>query len=217
MFGFLRQRYGKISNFLVVTEINRDSMSEYTEAYLNIFKKENIKVDRFNFLENDKNLKENLINFMGKKHYDFVFLLSGAVGSAEVANVLNDQKTVFIGTENFGSYELPSFYLLLNNKKIKSFFIRNISFLNPSKNLLEFEKEYTKFYGESPAALSAYTYDAMNIILLAIKNEKSLRDKSMLDIDYQGVTGITIKNNYFSRSKYCTILSITPSGYKYEA
>jgi len=216
MFSFLQRRFGRLNNILIATEVNRASMSEYTEAYEAIFKKNNIKYDNFYFLETDQNLPNDLKIFLGKKHYDYVFLMSGAIGSAQIANVMNDQKTIFIGTENFGSYELPSFYLLLNNKKIRSFFIRNISYLNPSKELLAFQEKYEHVYGSQPTALSAYTYDAVKIILTALANGKSLKNSSIMEINYKGVTGAYFINNTFHRSNDYTILSVTPSGYKYE-
>jgi len=52
----------------------------------------------------------------------------------------------------------------------------------------EFQKKYDKMSG----AVAAYAFDGMNIIIEAIKNTSFDREKlqkSMSNIDYQGVTG----------------------------
>lgn len=216
MLDFLQQKYGKLGRVLLVTEVSRDAMKEYQQAYIEQFRKRHIQYNTFEFLENDKNVVAKLNQFLtGKKPYRFVFLLSGAIASEKVANALNDQKTVFIGTENYGSSSAQSFYVRLTNKNIQSYFIRNLDLLKANKKLLDFEKLYENKYHQKPLLLSAYTYDATRIILQAIKSSGSISLKNIFNVHYNGVTGVKVKNGRFYRSPETIILKVSPNGYQY--
>jgi hypothetical protein len=143
-------------------------------------------------------------------------LLSGTIASAKAADLLNDHNTIFIGTENYGSSINQSFYIRLKNKNITSFFIRNLDFLKTNSGLKSFQLEYTERYHSKPTLLSAYTYDATNIILKTLMLTDSLKSGQTGHINYQGVTGAKLKDGHFYRSNSYVILSVQKDGYKYE-
>lgn len=69
-------------------------------------------------------------------------------------------------------------------------------------------------YKIAPILLAAYTYDAMRIILNTAKKANIININNVTSQNYQGVTGIYIKNHHFYRSSEYAILSINPEGYK---
>lgn len=216
MLDFLQHKYGHLGRVLLVTEVSRDAMKAYQQAYIEQFKKRHIQYSTFKFLENDKNVVKELNQFLaGKQPFHFVFLLSGAIASAKVANALNDQKTIFIGTENHGSSSAQSFYIRLTNKNIQSYFIRNLDLLKASKKLQGFEKLYEDKYHQKPLLLSAYTYDATQIILQAIKSSGSVSLKNIFNVNYNGATGVKVKSGKFYQSPDYIILKVSPNGYQY--
>ena len=216
MLDYLHAHFNKLDDLLLITEINRDEMLKYKEVYTQSFDKQHIPYDTFDFLENDKDIEGKLQQFLNKKKYHYVFLLSGAIASAKVANLMNDHKTIFIGTETFGSSVSPTFFLRLKDKKIRSYFIRNLDYIQPSSTLSSFESAYTNKYHEKPTLLAAYTYDAMFMILNALKQHGTVDTKSLLHSHYSGVTGAYLKNNQFHRSNNHVILSINENGYFHE-
>lgn len=216
MLDYLHKRFNKIDNVLVITEINRDEMLKYKEVYSYELGKENIKYDTFDFLENDSDILAKLNKFLNKNKYNYVFLLSGAIASAKIADAMNDHNTIFIGTENFGSSVSQSFFMRLKDKVIRSYFIRNLDFLKPSPILSKFERTYLQKYHENPTILAAYTYDAMNIILKSFNKSGVVDTYSMFPINYDGVTGVYLRDNKFHRSTDYVILSVTKDGYIYE-
>jgi branched-chain amino acid transport system substrate-binding protein len=56
-----------------------------------------------------------------------------------------------------------------------------------------FRQEYKELYGKNPGMVAAYAFDAMNILIEAIrsagKSDRELIQKSLQDIFYEGVTG----------------------------
>ena len=216
MLSYLHDRYKNIDDILLITEINRDEMLKYKEVYSTALKNEHIKYATFDFLENDNDIEGKIKKFLNRKKYQYVFLLSGAIASAKIANVMNDHNTLFIGTENFGSSVSQTFFMRLNDKVIRSHFIRNLDFIQPNDALSRFEKTYTQKYHEKPTVLAAYTYDAMRIILKTLNKTGTVNTDSILSIHYAGVTGAYLKKRQFYRSANYVILSINKDGYAYE-
>lgn len=216
MLNYIHDRYKKLDDILLITEINRDEMLKYKEVYSNALKKDNINFETFNFLENDNDIEGKIKRFLNNRKYQYVFLFSGAIASGKIANVMNDHNTVFIGTENFGSSSSQTFLMRLKDKVIRSHFIRNLDFIRPSKDLSKFEKIYTQKFHEKPTILAAYTYDAMSIILNSLEKFGTVNKNSILNINYTGVTGAYIKNRHFYRSTNYVILSVNDHGYIYE-
>jgi ABC-type branched-subunit amino acid transport system substrate-binding protein len=216
MISFLHARYKNINNVLLITEINRDEMLKYKEVYSSILTKEHIKYSTYDFLENDSDIEGKLKEFLNEKKFEYVFLLSGAIASAKIANITNDHSIVFVGTENFGSSVSQTFFMRLNDKVIRSHFIRNLDFIKPHDELAKFENNYIHKYHEKPTVLSAYTYDAMNIILKALNRNGTVNTKSILTANYSGITGAYLKNGQFHRSTNYVILSVNSNGYAYE-
>ncbi|MGQ3888243.1 ABC transporter substrate-binding protein [Legionella sp. CNM-1927-20] len=216
MMNFLHAHFSRIDNVLLITEINRDEMLKYKEVYTWALSNDSIKYDTFDFLENDNRVIEKLTTFLKDKKYNFVFLLSGAIASAKIADIMNNHNTVFIGTENFGSSVSQTFYIRLKNKEITSYFIRNLDFIKPNYNLAEFENIYTKKYSDKPTVLAAYTYDAMKIILACLSKFGFIDTNHIFQVNYSGITGAYLKDGKFQRSAEFTILSVNKNGYKYE-
>ena len=216
MLRYLHKRFNTMDNILLITEINRDEMLKYKEVYSHELSKENIKYDTFDFLENDGDMPGKLNKFLNKNKYDYVFLLSGAIASAKIADAMNDHNTIFIGTENFGSSVSQTFFMRLNDKVIRSYFIRNLDYLKPSPILSKFEKTYSQKYHEKPTLLAAYTYDAMSIILKSFHKSGSVDTNSIFPINYNGITGAYLRDNKFHRSTNYVILSVNKDGYAYE-
>lgn len=216
MLSYLHERYKNIDDILLITEINRDEMLKYKEVYSTALEKEHIKFATFDFLENDNNIEGKIKKFLKKTKYQYVFLLSGAIASAKIANVMNDHNTIFIGTENFGSSVSQTFFMRLNDKVIRSHFIRNLDFIKPNNALSKFENTYTQKYHEKPTVLAAYTYDSMSIILKALDKTGIVNTNSILGISYSGITGAYLKNYHFYRSTNYVILSVNKDGYAHE-
>jgi branched-chain amino acid transport system substrate-binding protein len=57
----------------------------------------------------------------------------------------------------------------------------------------DFCQKYKELYGKNPGMVAAYAFDAMNILIEAIrsagKSDRELIQKSLQDIRYEGVTG----------------------------
>jgi ABC-type branched-subunit amino acid transport system substrate-binding protein len=216
MMAFLRKKFSKIDNALLVTEIDRADLEKYKTAYKNILTHEHIKYDAFDFIGNDCLFENKLKKFVTDKHYNYVFVFSGAVGSTKILNYLNDHKTVFIGTENFGSSTNQSLYVRLNDKNITAFTIRNIDFLKTNNPLRIFRQEYTRKYNVEPSPLSVYTYDAVSIILKSLDQHHSVTTDSVITTRYNGISGAHIEDAQFRRSNQYVILSIGKNGFVYE-
>lgn len=216
MMPFLQRRFGKINNVLLITEVDRPDLNKYKTAYKKILDQNKIHYDLLDFIGNDNQFEKKLRRSILGKNYNFVFVLSGAVGSTKIINMMNNQNTVFIGTENFGSSTNQSLFVRLNNKKINAFVVRNIDFLKSNKQLASFTKAYIEKYSTSPSILSTYAYDAMKIITKTLEKNSSLTIDNILKTNYQGVTGAHIQNKKFYRSNQYVILSIGEKGFAYE-
>ena len=213
MVGYLQHRFHDIKKVLVITEIDRPDLVKYKAAYEKLFKWKKIHYETLDFLGNDNQFENKLTKFTKNKKYDFVFVFSGAVGSTKIINEMNDHKKIFVGTENFGSSTNQSLYVRLKDKKIIAFTIRNIDFLKSSERLNKFRKEYNNKYSTMPNPLSAYTYDAMMIILKTLDKNKALTFNNIVKINYKGITGAYIKRNILHRSNQYAILSIGKKGF----
>jgi ABC-type branched-subunit amino acid transport system substrate-binding protein len=213
MLAFLYKKFGKINNILTITEVDRVDLLKYKLAYEKLFKNEKIKYDQINFIGNDPKIENKLDQIVKYKHYNFIFVFSGAVGATKIITRMNDHKTVFVGTENFGSSTYPSVYVRLKDKIVKSFIIRNIDFLKMTSLLEPFSKAYKARYSTMPSPLSAYTYDAMKIILKTYEKYNSVNVSDILRLNYHGITGIVIKGNKLYRSNQFVILSISEKGF----
>ena len=216
MISFLHKKYSQINNALIITEIDRADLEKYKTAYEALLNQENIHHDKFDFIGSDNQFENKLKKFTTNKHYNFVFVFAGAVGSTKIINFMNDHKTIFIGTENFGSSTNQSLFVRLNDKKIMALSIRNIDFLKINIPLKEFKKEYIEKYEIAPSPLSTYTYDAVAIILKTLEKQNSVNTSNILKTNYNGITGAYIKDNQFHRSKQYVILSIGDNGFVYE-
>jgi len=216
MTKFLLDKYGVLESVLLVTQISRDSMKDYKSAYMNQFKQQGINYDSFDFVENDIDLKDNINEYIisQQKKYQYIFLLSGAIDSARVANAIEDNNIVYIGTENFGSSSAASFHIRLSDKKTKSFFIRNLDYVDANEKLQTFSDFYKKTYDKLPLIISAYAYDATNIILESYKNFGDVSIPDINKVEYEGVTGIQVHEGNFYASKKHVILKSTDLGYE---
>lgn len=216
MILFLKEHFKYFDNIALITEVNHEAMLKYQQAYSKELQNHQIKFDSFSFLDNDPDFLVKLKKFIEKKKYNFIFLLSGATTSAKIVDFINNPDIVYIGTENFGSSVSPSFYTRLSNKNIKAYFIRNIDYIHSQLVLSNFKNKYTEKYLNEPNVLAAYTFDAVNIILQAYKNNLSINTESIYNINYNGITGAYIKNGKFHRSEKLIILSVHKDGYYYE-
>ncbi len=216
MMEYLHNKFNDISNVLIITEVDRPDLAKYKTAYEKIFVQKGIDYDTLDFIGNDTQFENKLKKFTKNRAYNVVFVLSGAVGSTKIINHMNDHKTTFIGTENFGSSSNQSLFVRLNDKKINSFIIRNIDFIKNSSPLQKFKTEYVQKYSILPSPLSTYTYDAMMIILKTLEHHDILTINDILNTSFSGITGAIIKDNKFYRSNQYVILSIDENGFIYE-
>jgi len=216
MIDFLQKKFNKLEKVLLITEINREEMLKYKEVYSTELNNKNIKFNTFDFMENDPQILAKLSVFLKKNNYHYVFLLSGAIASAKIADAMNKNNTVFVGTENFGSSVSPSFYTRLKNKVIQSYFIRNIDYLRPTRGLSLFRSIYKDKVNEEPTVLAAYTYDAMNFLITAYKKTGFIDTSSIYKINYIGLSGAYFKKHKFHYSDEFVILSVHEDGYHYE-
>lgn len=216
MLGFLHDKFGLLNKVLVVTEIDRIDLTKYKTAYEKLLQQAHIPYEQFDFIGNDEQAEKKLKNFITNKTYSFVFVFSGAVGSTKIINLMNNHKTIFIGTENFGSSTNQSLFVRLNDKKLSAYTIRNIDFLKQNKQLVNFRREYMKQFKIMPNPLSAYAYDAMRIILNTLEKKHIVNTDAVLETNFYGVTGGHIQDGQFHRSNQYVILSISEKGFVYE-
>lgn len=216
MLQFLNAKFGNIDKVLIITEVDRIDLAKYKVSYGKLLEQAKIAYDEFDFVGDDNQLEKKIAKFLINKEYSFVFLLSSAVASTKAINLMNDHKITFIGTENFGSSTNQSLFVRLNDKKLSAYTIRNIDFLKQNKQLTKYKQLYIKKYAMMPSPLSAYTYDAMMIILKAIEKSHLVNTQTILDINFYGITGINISNKQFHRSNQYVILSINEQGFVYE-
>lgn len=93
----------------------------------------------------------------------------------------------------FGSLEL------LDENRMQSMDLKDyekVAFVSPvnlSDSIgISFRKEYMKIYGNKPGTVAAYAFDAMNILIEAIRKagtEREKLQKYITNIKYEGVTG----------------------------
>ncbi len=216
MINFLEEKFTTLKDFLLITEINREEMLRYKKAYSKEFFERNIQFDSYDFLTNDPLLLEKLKNHIKKKKYSYIVLLSGATTSAKIVNFLKKLDAVYIGTENFGSTVSPSFYTRLNNKKITAYFIRNLDYMKSGEELSSYKEKYVTRFKSLPTVMSAYTYDAVNIILKTFMQTGVIDTDNIYKINHRGITGAYIKNHKFFRSKNYIFLSVSDTGYHFE-
>jgi ABC-type branched-subunit amino acid transport system substrate-binding protein len=65
-----------------------------------------------------------------------------------------------------------------------------------------------------PTLLSAYTFDAVKMIVTASKANNKLSMKEILRSNYNGITGVRINNQRSLKSNNYAILSVEEDGYK---
>jgi len=215
MVNFLEKKYGHLGNVLVLTEVDTTALAKYKEAYQYILGDKKIRFDTFDFLANDQSFDEKLKLFLRDKHYDYVFVLGAAVGSTKVIDIMNDHKTVFIGTEYFGSSTNQSVFSRLKDKNVTAYIIRNIDLIKKTKALSDFSENYVMHYKMSPNPLAVYTYDAMNILIRAFDEFKSVSTNDILKLDYIGISKAYLKNGSFHRSSEYIILLLEKNGFTY--
>lgn len=216
MLSFLHNKFEPLNNALVITEVDRIDLAKYKIAYEKLLKQEKITYDQFDFIGNDEQFEEKLTNFLTNKAYSFVFVFSSAVNSTKIINFMNNHKTIFIGTENFGSSTNQSLFVRLNDKKLFAYTIRNFDFLKQNRLLANYKREYLEQYKTLPNPFSVYTYDAMKIILKTLEKKHVINTDAVLKIDFHGISGVEIKDTQFYRSHQYVILSISESGFVYE-
>ncbi|MDI9819226.1 MULTISPECIES: ABC transporter substrate-binding protein [unclassified Legionella] len=216
MVEFLEKKFADLSDLLLITEVNREEMLKYKKAYLKELFKRNIQFYSYDFLTNDPLFLEKLKKYMKNKKYRHVVLLSSATTSAKIVDFLKSLDVVYIGTENFGSTVSPSFYTRLTNKNINAYFIRNLDYIKSGKKLSSYKEKYVLRFKSLPTVMSAYTYDAVNIILKAFMQTGSMDTDNIYKINHRGITGAYIKNHKFFRSNKYTVLSVYADGYHYE-
>lgn len=216
MMGYLHAKFEDLNKVLIVTEVDRTDLYKYKKAYENIFLQEKTHYETLDFVSNDEQFEQKLVKFIENKKYNFVFVLAGAVGSTKIVNIMNDHKTTFIGTENFGSSTNQSLYVRLQDKKISAFLIRNLDLLKSNDLLKKFTHEYVKKYSIDPFPLSVYTYDALMIIFQTIEKHGTVTVNNILKNNYAGISGAKIENKKFHRSNQQVILGIKEDGFFYE-
>jgi ABC-type branched-subunit amino acid transport system substrate-binding protein len=215
MINYLKMKKYDLKNVLLITDVGRSQTLDYKKSYAQLLREDKISFDSLDILENDPKLIEKLQTQVNKRKYKYIFLLSGAVASAKIANALTDKDIVFIGTENFGSSTSKSFVSRLGKKNITSMFCRNLSYLDlKNKKLQSFSNEYRKQFEKMPTLLSAYTYDASSIIIKALYRSENLNMRSFLSEGFEGVTGIKISNKKRLVSSYYSILSVVNNDYE---
>ena len=67
MVNYLQKRSKRINNILLVTEINRDEMLKYKDAYSSAFRKKQIQYETFDYLESDNASLNKLKEYMKTK------------------------------------------------------------------------------------------------------------------------------------------------------
>jgi branched-chain amino acid transport system substrate-binding protein len=91
--------------------------------------------------------------------------------------------------------------LLLNNEEEltpeNAVNLENILIVSPinwsGEKALKFSEEYKKQYGKLPGAVAAFSYDAMNILIEAVKSTGTGREeiqKKLAKMQFEGVTGV---------------------------
>ncbi len=212
MYDFMLKKWGVLSNILIVTETDRPDLVDYKLSYEKIFFVNQVKYDEFNYVQTDHYLEQELKNFIAKRKYNFVIMLGGANTSIKILNTFNDANIKFIGTENFGSSNYQSVIPMITNPKVEAYVIRNIDYLSADSQIRVFKKRYEKMFFENPLPLSAYAYDAMSVVLMAYQKNHNFADDLFYKIDYKSITGITINNNIYHRSRKFSIINMRHDG-----
>lgn len=103
-----------------------------------------------------------------------------------------------------------------------SYFSDHMSISDPKPLVQDFVKNYKAKYNAEPTSMSALGYDAARIMMLSIKNAKSLDKKDIRDAiaatkDYDGVTGMITINSERNADKSAVMIKIEKGQFKYEA
>ncbi|HEY3375619.1 MAG TPA: ABC transporter substrate-binding protein [Candidatus Aquicultor sp.] len=100
-------------------------------------------------------------------------------------------KSIFLGTNTWDSQKLEE---IAGNAAVGTFMSDHFTPEDPNKLVQEFSKAYEGDYGGKPGPSAALAYDAVNLIVQAIKNANSddpiaVRDALAKIKNYKGVTG----------------------------
>lgn len=126
--------------------------------------------------------------------------------------VVRQAKELGIKVQLFGAdnWEAPEFINIAGNAA------NGVLFTAPSaykgKEYLDFENKYKIRYDTIPNVFSAYAYDALEALVLAIKNSKTINkveiERNLKDVKFQGVSNFiefdnngNLKTNSFSKNE----------------
>jgi ABC-type branched-subunit amino acid transport system substrate-binding protein len=179
----------KITKLAVVSDNGYDS-----KLALNTFVKtsktsRNLNLLTF-FYDNSSTNFDNLLNQLKKADVNGILLFGQPAASTKIIQQMRQKKMnqpvygtlSLLGESEFDEVKLENY--------------EGVTLINPGNwfgsKALSFRNEFQKRYGKMPGATAAYASDGVNIIIEAIKNAGFNREKlqkSMSNINYQGVTG----------------------------
>jgi hypothetical protein len=212
MFDYLNINH-KISDPIIITEINRLEMQAYRDAYDRIFRKNKWPVTHISIHENGA-LPQGQIS-AGLKQGRTIVLLGGVVSSAKVINMAVNEKPLFVGTENFGSSTSMSLFNSLTSKNHSVLFVRQLDMLQKKQQESSFLKHYrTSFGNQDPSILAIYGYEAAKVMGLAVQKFQKLTAETIRKTKYYGGSGFTCDRSICEMRGQPTILRLTPNGYE---
>lgn len=197
----------KLNRVIIIRDDLYDSKQSFN-SFMREIKGRNIPEPRI--INSDGKAVDNLAGRIEDYNPECMILFCSPQFSAKLTGNLQNNK---IRIPVFGPLSL------LNEDELSENEIEIIgnSVLFPSGNWTEpiariFIKEYTKKFGKSPGMVAAYAFDAMNLIIEAIKvsgsNEREKIQKALSEISLEGVTGRIRFDKMGNRSDKIQIINV---------
>lgn len=181
----------KLNKIITLTESNYDA-EKSLKSFLEILKNEGTtEITQFSYKNSSTNYRS-LLDSIQKANAECIVFFGNPSTSQPILKQLqqlNSKKPIFSSLAIFNEN---------NSENLKDNNL-NISTVNwKGANYFTFKNEFQKKYNTLPNATAVYTFDGVNLIIEAIKkggsNSESIQE-NLLNINYEGVTGIIQFNN----------------------
>jgi ABC-type branched-subunit amino acid transport system substrate-binding protein len=187
-------------SFLLVSAVDHDSHLFTVELVKSLAQRQLVPAYHFEFKPNEENVYELTEKILGANAYALV-LISDAGSSAHIIRVVRGKGfTGFI----FGGPCLGRRNFLEQVNPVNDNLIFPLLY-TPRENTNSFEEKFSHRFGHHPDYLAAHTYDAINLLIIAIHkaglNRTLICDKIRQLSPWYGVTGNLLWDSLGSNSR----------------
>ncbi len=193
LFFKLKKEHKRIRNVLIVTAVDRGSMTLYRNEYVRNLKTKGIKFKNIDILEGEPQF-EILNKYLLSESVDTLILLTRSSLAAKVTSIVKkkNKKILILGTKYFGSSALPAYLKYLEDKNVDAYFSRHGCLCDSNREFRLFKVRYKKRFKVSPMVISASSFDLVNYILKSQNEVGTTNYMKLLNTSFKGITGVEI-------------------------